>query len=203
MTEKEITIVCVAYKRYREIHILINSIICQTLDNWKLTIIHDGPDDKMNKILGHYKRENNNIDYMFTDKRYNDYGHSLRDIGIRKANTEFLLLTNDDNYYMPVFLEYMFQSIRANELDLILCDMIHSHNNPGIYMQQPYELFKAFPKKHYTDIGNFIVKTKIAQDVGFRSREFDADGVFIDDIMTRYSNKIRVGKINNVLFVHN
>ena len=203
MSKKEITIICVAYKRYKNIHVLINSFLCQTLDNWKLLIIHDGPDSVMQEILKKYADENDNIDYMFTDVRYNDYGHTLRDMGIQKSDTEYLMLTNDDNYYVPVFLEYMFKSIHANKLDFALCNMIHSHNNPGVYFQQPYELFKSFPKKNYIDVGNFIVRTSIAKEVGFNDRSFDADGTFVDEIMHRYTGKIRIGKLDNVLYVHN
>jgi glycosyltransferase involved in cell wall biosynthesis len=203
MTKKEITIICVAYKRYKTIHVLINSILCQTLDNWKLLVIHDGPDEKMKSILERYADENENIEFMFTETRYNDYGHTLRDMGIQMADTEFLMLTNDDNYYMPVFLEYMFNSIRANNLDFVLCDMIHSHNNPGVYIQQPYNLFKSFPKLNYIDIGNFIVKTSIAKDVGFKDRSFGADGIFVEQIRMRYGERLRIGKVTNILFVHN
>lgn len=203
MADKEITIICVAYKRYKSIHVLVNSFLCQTLENWKLLVIHDGPDGKMERIMGRYVEENDNIEFMCTDTRYNDYGHTLRDIGIQKADTEFLLLTNDDNYYAPVFLEYMFKSIRENNLDFILCDMIHSHNNPGVYIQPPYELFKSFPKINYIDVGNFIIRTSIAKDVGFKDRSHGADGVFVEEIRKRYGNNIRIGKINSVLFVHN
>ena len=43
--ERELTVICVAYKRYCTIHTLIRSFLCQTLDNWKLLVIHDGPDE--------------------------------------------------------------------------------------------------------------------------------------------------------------
>lgn len=203
MIAKEITIVCVAYKRHRNIHVLINSILCQTLENWKLLIIHDGPDPEMHDILDKYSEDHDEIEYIFTDTRYNDYGHTLRDMGIQKADTEFLLLTNDDNYYAPVFLQYMFKLIRTNNLDFVLCNMIHSHKNPGVYTQPPYTLFESFPEIKYIDMGNFIVKTEMAKAVGFRDKSFGGDGTFVEDIKQRYHGRIRMGKLDNVLFMHN
>lgn len=224
---KEITVICVSYKRYRHIHVLINAFLCQTLDNWKLLIIHDGHDEKMEQLVGAYQKQHDNIQYMQTDQRYNDYGHSLREIGLHRADTEFLMFTNDDNYYAPKFLEYMFEAIRRDQLDLVLCNMIHSHKNPGKYKQDDYHLFDSYPKRKYMDMGNFIVRRELAQEVGFADKSYTADGVFIDKLIERYNvvnlighwkwrlylwltqkkkagaRTLRVGKIDRVLLVHN
>ncbi len=131
---KEITVICVSYKRYKNIPVLIHSFLAQSLQNFKLLILHDGYDAEMECILQDFKNKSPDIiDYRFSDVRFNDYGHSLRDMGIEMVDTEYVLITNDDNYYCPKFLEYMFMPIHADPAppDIVLCDMIHSHNNPG------------------------------------------------------------------------
>jgi len=206
-TKKDITIICVAYKRYRQIPVLIHSFLCQTLQNWQLHIIHDGYDAKMEDLLQPYHEKHPEITYEFSEIRHNDYGHSLRELGIRKVTTEFILITNDDNYYVPSFLELMFQEIFTNKLDLLLCDMVHSHlasNDGGMqYLKDQYGYFRTYPNMGLIDIGCFIVRTDIAKQVGFRDKTFFGDGTFVEDIKKKFAQSIRVGKLNKVLFVHN
>ena len=91
--------------------------------------------------------------YDESQARHNDYGHSLRDIGIRRANLEFILVTNGDNYYSPKFVESMFDAIDAAGLDVALCDMVHSHANPGPHRAPPNFPLHVVPLRQHCDIG--------------------------------------------------
>jgi hypothetical protein len=221
-----LTIVCVSYKRYKEIHTLINSFLCQSYEGWRLDIIHDGPDAVMEELVNAYAAKDPRIHFEATKERHNDWGHTLREMGLRDCGTEWILFTNDDNYYAPRFLQYMFEAIQKDNLDLVLCNMVHSHPNPGKYKQDDYHLFDSFPRKNYVDIGNFIIRTAIAQRVGFADHSYAADGEFIDRVMAQHNVEcffgpwhrrwkyrtwrkdpdkadLRVGKEARVLYVHN
>lgn len=202
---KELTVVCVSYQRYLNIPILIHSFLTQTLQNFKLLIIHDGADERMEAVLAPYKRDYPElIDYQFTAQRYNDYGHSLRDIGIRQVDTEYVLITNDDNYYCPRFLEYMFGPVHAQtpRPDIVMCDMVHSHNQPGGRPQPPYRFFETYPQNASVDIGCFIARSALAKQAGFRDKGFDGDATYFEDLV-RVAGKPRIVKVDHVLFVHN
>jgi hypothetical protein len=181
----------------------VHSFLAQTLQNFKLLILHDGYDEQMDHILAGLKKSNPGvIDYFFTDERYNDYGHTLRDIGIGMVDTEFVLITNDDNYYCPVFLERVFLAIKERHADIVLCDMIHSHSNPGGRPQLPYCLFKTGPTRLSIDIGCFVARSEWAKTVGFKDKTHDGDASFFEDLL-RLRPNARVAKVNQVLFVHN
>jgi len=200
---KQITIICVSYKRYRNLPVLVHSFLAQTLQNFKLLVIHDGHDARMAEILTEFKAKYpDEIDYLFTDRRYNDYGHSLRELGIQRLDTEYVLITNDDNYYCPVFLESMFRALREYQADIVLCDMIHSHNRPGGRPQGPYRYFETFPKRQSADIGCFITKSALAKQAGFRDKTSDGDATYLEDIM-RIAGTPRIAKVSHALFVHN
>lgn len=200
---KQLTVICVAYKRYKEIPILIYSLLAQTLQNFKLVVLHDGYDEAMHELLEGFKSKHPEvIDYVFTKERYNDWGHTLRDIGIQMADTEYLLITNDDNYYCPVFVENMFSAFQANQADIVMCDMIHSHNQPGGRHQPPYSLFQTAPQRCSMDIGCFIARTALAKKVGFRDKGHDADATYFEDLIMAQPG-IRIAKVPQVLFVHN
>ncbi|BBU71529.1 hypothetical protein ICHIJ1_14480 [Fluviibacter phosphoraccumulans] len=200
---KELTVICVAYKRYKNIPILIHAFLAQTIQNFKLIVLHDGYDEEMNLLLSEFKARNPGvIDYFFSEQRYNDYGHTLRDIGIRMVDTEFLLITNDDNYYCPVFVENMFAALHAHNADIAMCDMIHSHNQPGGRPQPAYALFATAPQRCSIDIGCFIAKTELAKKVGFRDKSHDGDATYFEDLLVAKPDA-KIVKVNQVLFVHN
>ncbi len=199
----DLTVVCVSYKRYDNIPILIHSFLTQTLQSYKLLIIHDGHDAKMEAILAHYKQEHpDKIDYRFTERRYNDYGHSLRDIGIKLADTEYILITNDDNYYCPRFVELMVPEMKATGADIALCNMIHSHDRPGMRPQASYMPFETRPARGSVDIGSFIARTAWADRVGFRDKSHDGDATYFEDLL-RCAEQPKVLKVERTLFVHN
>lgn len=199
----QLTVVCVAYKRYKEIPVLIHSFLAQTVQNFKLIVLHDGYDEKMHQILDGFKVKNPDvIDYVFTQERYNDWGHTLRELGIQMAETEFLLITNDDNYYCPVFVEKMFAALEANEADIVMCDMIHSHNEPGGRPQSAYSLFQTGPQRCSVDIGCFIARTALAKQVGFRDKSHDGDATYFEDLLAS-KEAVLLAKVSQVLFVHN
>lgn len=200
---KALTVVCVSYKRYANIPVLIHSLLAQTLQNFKLIVLHDGYDEQIHQILSEFKDRNPGvIDFAFSEVRYNDWGHTLRDIGIQMADTEYLLITNDDNYYCPVFVENMFSALQANQADIVMCDMIHSHNQPGGRHQPPYSLFQTAPQRCSMDIGCFIARTALAKKVGFRDKGHDADATYFEDLIMAQPG-IRIAKVPQVLFVHN
>jgi GT2 family glycosyltransferase len=203
MLNAELTAVVAAYRRYEQLPVLIHSFLCQTLQNFRLLVIHDGTDDRMETLLEDYRRRfPDRIDFVFTPERHNDYGHSLRELGIGLADTPFLLITNDDNYYVPRFLEFMFAAIHQRKLDVVLCNMIHSHENPGRRKQKSYNLFVTKPRKLEMDMGSFIVRTSYAKKVGFRDKTHDGDGTFFEDVLA-CDPPPKVGRVPRVLFVHN
>ncbi|MBP6674977.1 MAG: glycosyltransferase family 2 protein [Vitreoscilla sp.] len=201
--DPDLTVVCVSYKRYENIPILIHSFLAQTLQSYKLLIIHDGYDAKMDGILSRYKAEYpSKVDYLFTEQRYNDWGHSLRDMGIGLAETEYILITNDDNYYAPKFLELMLPDMKAKQADIAMCNMVHSHHNPGLRPQPSYMPFETRPERGSLDMGCFIARTALAQQVGFRDKGHDGDATYFEDLVKAAGNA-RLLKVERTLFVHN
>jgi glycosyltransferase involved in cell wall biosynthesis len=199
-----LAIYCVAYKRYDKIPVLVHSLMCQSYRDFRLVVVHDGEDVQMRGILEGFKASYlDRFDFSFTESRRNDFGHSLRAMAIDQCDSEFILLTNDDNYYVPSFLERMFNKIGSEDLDLVLCDMVHSHERPGGRLQDNYTAFFTKPQKYDVDIGCFIVKSDLAKVVGFRDKTSAGDGTFVNDIMKNGGRTVKWGKVNKILFVHN
>ena len=72
----------------------MQSIASSNFDDYEVLIYHDGPTSRpipdLNQFGFKYK-------YRETNKRYNDWGHSLRDLGIKEASGEYIIHFNPDN----------------------------------------------------------------------------------------------------------
>lgn len=207
MINKTIHIIAVSYQKINQLKVFVQSILNQTNSNWLLTVIHDGENSEFTEVMNEYKKISpDKIEFFCTDKRYNDYGHSLRQIGLQSdLNSDYVLITNADNYYIPKaveFLNYVIDS--TQDPDVIIYDMVHSHNTPGGRNQPAYSFFETQYKRNSIDIGAAIVKTELAKSAGFRDKSFSGDATYFEDIVKAKSpEKLRTYKMPIILFVHN
>lgn len=184
-----------AYRRHARITRPVHALQAQTDTSFCLVIMHDGP------ILSKLSDETTlSFDFRFSRERHDDYGHSLRAEAIRDCGTDDILLTNDDNDYLPQFFEPMLATARPKALDLVLCDMVHSLERLGGRPVGSYSAFPTRPSPGNCDIGCFIVRAERARQVGFRDRRSTGDATFIADLMAQAP---RWGKVEKILFVHN
>ena len=202
VTDKFLEIVCVSYRQVNQLRCLVASFACQTDLGFTLRIIHDGPDLETRECVDEFKFMYPNLDiaYQETSLRFNDYGHTLREIGLSNAIQEYVLLTNGDNYYVPIFIEELRKEIIAQEPDIIFFDMVHNyifHNPPNPI---GYQTLITEPRMYRIDIGAFIFRKALGQLIGFKDRTFEADGVFFERLKALDP---KIVKIPKVLFVHN
>ncbi len=199
-----LTIVVVTYRQPAALSCLLASLRCQTLRNFDSIVIHDGPDAETRRIVeAHRAAGATPCRYVETETRYNDYGHTLRDLGLKMADGEFVLITNGDNYYAPRFVEFAFDAVDGEHLDLVLWNMVHSHSKAGQTQNPSYTPFQCYPLQNRIDIGSFFVRTTIARAIGFNDRTHDADAVYFNELLHRSERAIRIGKIEKTLMVHN
>lgn len=204
-----LSIVAVSYERLGELKVFVQSVINQTRNNWKLHVLHDGYNADFCNIMEEYKRDNpKQISYECTKTRFNDYGHSLREIGLEKATGEYILITNADNYYSPKGLEFINKAIVNNtsKPDIVMFDMVHSHANPGLRKAPRYSFFKVIYKRNFIDMGAAVVETSLAKRSGFADKSYSADATFFENILKKKlesGSRLIVVKIPSVLLVHN
>lgn len=200
-----IDIFAVAYKRYGELSVFVQSILNQTSADWRLTVMHDGPDYQFEVILDRFKAQRpESIFYELTKERYNDFGHSLREKGISTATGRYLLLTNADNYFVPKAVEYIADATIYGDPDVVMFDIVHSHNRPGGRALPDYSFFKTEYSRRNIDISAAVVRTALARAAGFRDKTHDGDATYFEDVARVASpSTLKVTKINRVLLVHN
>jgi hypothetical protein len=63
-----------------------------------------------------------------TKTRFNDYGHSLLELGLVDAVGDYVILTNADNYFIAITIEFLNIEIKTQVPDVVMFDMVHSHD---------------------------------------------------------------------------
>ena len=194
----KIHIICVAYERYVQLEILIRSFILQSNPNWMLYIIYDGPvPAEINSIINPLLIDTRIVFYN-SPVRNQHYGHPNRSSMLETIETEpgdFILMTNDDNYYIPRFIEF-FLAVVDRHVGIIYCNTIHSHLDYRIQISELVE--------NGIDMGAFAVRADIAKQTGFNYNCFSADGKYAGEcLITCKANGLKAVKINKCLFIHN
>jgi hypothetical protein len=197
-----IQIICVAYERPVELQTLINCFILQTDSRWVLHIVYDGPAPQ--KILEIVKpfingnRKDERIHFYESPERYQKYGHPNRRTMLQSIECsphDYILMTNDDNMYVPRFVEYMLKAAKFNT-GIVYCDTVHSH--------MEYNLHISYLKENFIDMGAFIVRSDVAKKTGFNHDHFSADGTYaVECLSTCNKMRLKEVKISKPLFIHN
>ena len=193
-----IQVICVAYKRAIPLRILIDSFMVQTSDRWNLHIIHDGPVPVDVQDTFDLYANDDKVTFYQSQKRLGNYGHPNRKqmLDRLKANPkDFVLMTNDDNYYVPTFVENMLTDL-ARDTGMVMCNTLHNYMGYDVHDSKPFE--------NEIDMGAFIVAYPVAVKAGFKHTNFSADGRYCVDCaeLCRKAN-LKIKKINKPYFIHN
>ena len=109
---------------------------------------------------------------------------------------DFVLITNDDNYYIPKFIEWMLNEAQKPDVGMVYCDFLH-HTLSYINMISQ-------PRLNYIDMGAYIIDLKIAQEVGFNHDIAGADGLFAEECNQKcIDSGLKSVHVPVTMFVHN
>lgn len=188
------------YNRPAGLMMVINSIYCQSVDNWSISVVADAPYDGYEKIVKFYEGDDRIRFHMLEGGPHKDWGHTPRIYGKENAVEEWLIMTGDDNYYFPCFLE-AFNSCVDDDTNFIFCDMYHNYSG---YVYEESQLRRVGNRFEGMDIGAFATRTKLAQQIPFRKELHWADGQFAAEYWQAFCTKEgAIKRIPKGFYVHN
>lgn len=193
MMKPLLTIIASSFKRHESLECFLSSLKCQTNKNFNTIVINDGEDNVSRYICD--KSGLANLKYVEVPFA-GDWGHTPRNYGLGLSETPWILLTNHDNYYVPVFIEEIYSKILPNNIDLVTYNAIH---NMGA------EYLALYPqlKRGYIDMGQFISRRNFLINCGgIPSSKYDGDGILVET-MVQQNPTLRHAHIDKFLFVHN
>lgn len=174
---------------------LSGSVLAQTWPHWQMLIVHDGPLAEMYQESVRPLIADVRISWWNTPERKQQFGHPHRQKQLEKLceSCDWVMLTNGDNYYCPVFMEWLLAiGTNTKRCDAVFCDMVHSHK-----MWKPLQ---SDFRRGRLDLGGFMVRAAIARQVKFDNFSFAGDGDFINRIRAVAKN---IQRVPATLYVHN
>jgi hypothetical protein len=175
---------------------LVASLQAQTYGRWRCLVVHDGPCEEGLRAEARRLAEDKRVTFQETEKRVKQFGHPHRQKAIDhllEAGCSWLGLTNGDNYYCPVYFEWMLsRALRTRSL-FAYCDMVHSH--------KLWSPFKTEPRYRKLDLGAWLAAAEVVRKVKFNKSDFAADGDYINRLVE--ASQRRVVKVGATLYTHN
>jgi glycosyltransferase involved in cell wall biosynthesis len=191
----KVSMIVSAYGRPQQILVTLSSFIAQTYANWECLVVHDGPtqgDTSLYEVVQRFG--DSRIYYFETAERKNDWGNSSKEWGSQLAIGDFIGHSNDDNYYAPVYFEWLIHSMLSGDAQFAYCNMIHSHH--------AWQPLSCDLRPGQIDGGGWIARADIVRDTPWPDDRKDgmADGIYVQRLVERCQRTI---KIPGFLFVHN
>lgn len=183
------------YKRPNQLMCIISSIFSQRSDMWKIHVVADGVYDGYQKIKDYFSGDKR-IRFSELDGPSKDWGHTPRNYGLEQATEDWVVMSGDDNYYMPVFVDHFLEVGNKEDIHFVYCDMIHN------WVNFEYHYVKSQPRYGAIDIGNFMAKRRNAQQIKLDITKEAADAIYVEDYLKKF-NREGVRYIPKPLYVHN
>lgn len=148
----DISIVLPVYNAEKNISVLIDSVINQTITDWNLIIVDDGSSDNTLDIIQKFSNTDRRIT-IFSQK--NSGPATARNFGISKVKTPYITFIDADDKIREDYLELLLYPIKENPIIDLVCGGYYEQNqfNPdGIALHD----FTAYKDQKMIDQSIFI-----------------------------------------------
>lgn len=115
-----VSIIIPVYNREKTLDYCLNSVLQQNMCDFEVIIIDDGSTDNSADICRNYTLKDNRIHYFYKE---NNGVSSARNLGISKAQGQWITFVDSDDYIMPYHLDITMEA--DSKCDQILTELGH------------------------------------------------------------------------------
>ncbi len=180
-----VDIVIPNYNKANYLNDCINSVINQTLKNWRLFIIDDCSSDNSSKILDNFKK---NKKIKIIKLRKNLGPGNARNIGISLSRSKYLAFLDSDDLWKKNKLKKQISFMENLDLNLSYTDYISFFENKKKTMKTNLVKkidYKTFLKNSSINTSTMIIKRKIIKNLRFYLNEHIEDYIFKCELLKR------------------
>jgi glycosyltransferase involved in cell wall biosynthesis len=168
-----ISIIIPTYNQEKYIARCIRSLLSQNLKKelFEIIVINDGSKDKTDEALKNFEKDL----VIIKNKKNLGLPKSLN-LGIKKAESNYIIRVDSDDYVNEDFLSIIIKFIKLNpEIDAFACDYYMVDDNENIIekvncLKKPIACGIIFKKHHLIDIGLYDEKFFINEEKDLRIR---------------------------------
>lgn len=204
----KISIIIPVYNVEKYLNECLDSVCNQTLTDIEIICINDGSTDNSLDILNEYASKDNRIKII--DKE-NGGQATARNLGIKKAQGEYLAFVDSDDFIEPTMFEKLYSKAEKNNLDMVMCKIAAYDNQTreikdflwyyklGVFENFDKEIFNHKDTKEFTcNIAvtpyNKIYKNSLVKENNILFPE----GLIFEDEKFFYDTYLRAKKVSIV-----
>lgn len=187
----------------------INSLLQQTYSNIEILLINDGSEDNCELICQEFLARDNRIRYY---KKENGGLSSARNFGIDRANGEYLVFVDSDDYVSKEMIKVLLDTSLSNNADMVECAFLEFYENETVNDSNVDNALNNKSYAPYEAINSLICNTgitPIAWNKIYKKEIFDElrykVGIYHEDeeiIVKLLSTCKKICKINNPLYFY-
>jgi glycosyltransferase involved in cell wall biosynthesis len=192
---KKIEFIIPTYNRPDKLMVILMSLKVQTVNQWRVHVVADAIYDGYQEVKDYFKNDDR---FKFSELNgpHKDWGHTARNYGLEHVEEEWVVMSGDDNYYVPVFVETFLESIKLRkDVNFVHCNLVHN------WVRNDYIPLVSVPRVNRIDIGNFMSKSEFAKQLRLDVTKANADGLFVEEYLEKFKGNII--HIEKFLYVHN
>ena len=201
MSCPKITVIIPIYNAEAYVMRCLTSIACQNINNYEVYLIDDGSTDQSGEICDQFVRKDSRFKVFH---KSNGGVSSARNLGVEKANGEWLYFLDADDWIEPEYIGQFVNGTEGDDIDLVIQSYdvegdegVQSPRFPDKEIKKAYQVVELLERTKYTHCGwlwHRLFKREIIHREGLRFREdisLGEDEIFFLDYI-KYVRRTRV-----------
>ena len=137
---KDVSIIVPVWNVQEYLRKCLDSLVNQTFDNYEILVINDGSPDNSDLIIEEYAKKY--PDLIKSLKKENGGQASARNLGLSRANGEYILFVDSDDWVDKTIVEKLYNRAINTNSDIVICNAYSVQNGKIL----PYQLFGNYSK---------------------------------------------------------
>ena len=135
MKQPQISVIVPVYKAEKYLHRCVDSILAQSFTDFELILINDGSPDNSGALCNEYAKTDTRIKVFHNQ---NMGVSKTRQFGIDKAQGEYSIHVDSDDWIEPEMLEVLYKEAINSNADIVICDYyVNIGNTCRVIKQKP------------------------------------------------------------------
>ena len=188
-----ISLIVPIYNVENYLRMCLDSITNQTYSNIEVLLVNDGSSDGSGAICQEFVARDSRFHYI---EKENGGLSDARNVGIARAQGEFLSFVDSDDWIEPTYVEDLYRAALLNDAEVVVSNYQEFHQERNVYL---IHLFEDYYETHYS--GEELIQQLpllerrdlsfiTSWGILFARRLFDVTsfpkGKMIEDIRTNY-----------------
>lgn len=202
-----VSIIVPIYNKGNYLRRCINSIVLNTYKNIEILLVDDGSTDNSSSLCKEFEILDGRIRYY---KKDNGGVSSARNFGVDRANGDFVVFVDADDYVKPFFVENLMKAA-SDSIDMIL-EYSYNVNEDGtehVYQQYTNECiidinngFDFIGEKMHFSIWGILFKKTMLNDIKFDEDLFVGEDTLFYAKILKKCKRIKYIKERDYVYVY-